>query len=392
MKYNFDEIINRQNTNCVKYDLNQEIFGTNDILPMWVADMDFKTPDFIIDAVKERAEHPVYGYTFRPDSYYQSIIDWVKRRNNWNIDKEWIGFCPGIVPAVNMAVMAFSNPGDKIIVQPPVYFPFFNAVELNGRRLVYNQLQLKNGRYGFDLEDLKKKTVDPAVKMLILSNPHNPGGSVWSKTELEELATICIENNVLIISDEIHGDLVYKPNKYIPLSSIYNEIAQHTVSFIAPSKTFNIAGMSSASSIISNKVLRQRYNEIIEQLHIGMGNMFGIVALEAAYKNGDNWLNQLLEYLQENVKLTQEFIESHIPEIKMIKPEGTYLVWLDFSKLGLNNKELDDLLIKKAKVGLNSGYTFGPGGDGFMRINIACPKPILEKALKQIKEVVKQLK
>jgi len=392
MKYNFDEIINRQNTNCVKYDLNQEIFGTNDILPMWVADMDFKTPDFIIDAVKERAEHPVYGYTFRPDSYYQSIIDWVKRRNNWNIDKEWIGFCPGIVPAVNMAVMAFSNPGDKIIVQPPVYFPFFNAVELNGRRLVYNQLQLKNGRYGFDLEDLKKKTVDPAVKMLILSNPHNPGGSVWSKTELEELATICIENNVLIISDEIHGDLVYKPNKYIPLSSINNEIAQHTVSFIAPSKTFNIAGMSSASSIISNKVLRQRYNEIIEQLHIGMGNMFGIVALEAAYKNGDNWLNQLLEYLQENVKLTQEFIESHIPEIKMIKPEGTYLVWLDFSKLGLNNKELDDLLIKKAKVGLNSGYTFGPGGDGFMRINIACPKPILEKALKQIKEVVKQLK
>lgn len=382
MKYNFDEIINRENTNSVKYDLRKEIFGKEDIIPMWVADMDFKTPDFIVNAIKKRAEHEIFGYSFRPKSYFESIINWVNRRYQWEIKEEWISFSPGIVPAINMAVLAYTNPGDKIIVQPPVYFPFFSAIQNNNRIQIENPLKLANGRYEMDFLDLEEKLKD--AKLLILSNPHNPGGSVWKKNELKRLGEMCLKNSVLVLSDEIHSDLVFKNYTYIPLASISGEIANNTVTFIAPSKTFNMAGLATSSVIASNKDLKEKYDKVLDTIHVGMGNIFGTVASEAAYNNGDQWLDELLEYISSNIDFLEKFLEKNIPEIKMIRPEGTYLVWLDCSKLKLKEKDLKDFMIDDAKVGMNDGRMFGIGGDGFMRINVACPRKILERALNQL--------
>jgi len=295
MHYNFDKIINREHTASVKFDLRKEVFGKEDILPMWVADMDFETPDFVIDTLKKRLEHPILGYSYRPDSYYQSIINWVKRRHQWIIKKEWISFSPGIVPAINMAIMAYTEPGDQIIVQPPVYHPFFSAIKNNHRIQVDNPLTLQNGRYFIDFNDLKAKLKD--AKMILLSNPHNPGGSVWSKEELQTLGELCVENDVLIMADEIHSDLVFKPAQYVPMASLSPEIANQTVTFIAPSKTFNMAGLATSSVVISNNILKEKFDQILDTIHISMGNIFGAVASEAAYTHGDEWLDELLEYL-----------------------------------------------------------------------------------------------
>lgn len=385
MKYNFDEIVNREDTNSVKYDLREQLFGKKDIIPMWVADMDFKTPDFIINALKKRAEHEVFGYSFRSDSYFKSIVDWVKRRHSWEIKKDWISFSPGIVPAINMAVMSFTNPGDKIIVQPPVYFPFFSAIKDNGRVQAENPLQLKNGRYEIDFKDLESKLKD--AKVLILSNPHNPGGSVWTKDELKKMGDLCVKHNVLIFADEIHADLVLKGFKFTPMASISEQIADNTLTFIAPSKTFNIAALATSSVIASNKMLKETYEKILETIHIGMGNVFGAVASEAAYSNGDEWLSQLIDYLQANLDFIVDYFEKNIPEIKVIKPEGTYMAWLDCSALKLN-KDLKDFMIEDAKLGFNDGRMFGTGGEGFMRLNFACPKVTIEKALDNLKEAI----
>src|SRR6056297_3594393 len=270
MAYNFDVAPKRENTNSVKYDLREKVFGKSDVLPMWVADMDFATPDFIIDALKERLEHKVLGYTFRSDSYYQSIIDWCKRRYDWEIKKEWICFSPGIVPAVNMALMAYTEPEEKVIIQPPVYFPFFSAIQNNDRELVTNPLLIKSGRFHIDWEDLEKKM--PEAKALIISNPHNPGGTVWTKQELKRLCEYCDKYDVLLLSDEIHGDLIFKPNRFVPAASVSENAAMQTISFIAPSKTFNLAGMATSSVIIPNEELRAGFNEVVEQVHVGNGN------------------------------------------------------------------------------------------------------------------------
>jgi len=390
MTYNFDEIIDRTNTNSVKFDLREQLFGRKDIIPMWVADMDFKTPDFIVDIVKKRAEHEIFGYSYRSDSYFDALINWVKRRHNWKINKEWIAFSPGVVPAVNMAIQAFTKLNDGIIIQPPVYFPFFSAIENNNRKVLTNPLKLENGRYNINFDDLAEKA--PKAKMIIISNPHNPGGSVWTKKELTKLANICIKNNVLIISDEIHCDLVYRNYKYTPIASINNEIANNTLSFLAASKTFNIAGLATASVVCSNNSLLQRYNNIVEQIHIGSGNVFGSIASEAAYNNGDIWLDELLQYLSNNITYAEKFIKKNIPGISLIKPEGTYLIWLDCRKLNLDQNCLKDFFINEAGIGLNDGLAFGIEGEGFMRMNIACPKEILVKALNQIKLAVENLK
>ncbi len=390
MTYNFDEIIDRTNTNSVKFDLREQLFGRKDIIPMWVADMDFKTPDFIVDIVKRRAEHEIFGYSYRSDSYFDALINWVKRRHNWKINKEWIAFSPGVVPAVNMAIQAFTKINDGIIIQPPVYFPFFSAIENNNRKVVTNPLKLENGRYNINFDDLAKKA--PKAKMIIVSNPHNPGGSVWTKKELTKLANICIKNNVLIISDEIHCDLVYRNYKYTPMASINNEIANNTLSFLAASKTFNIAGLATASVVCSNNSLLQKYNNIVEQIHIGSGNVFGSIASEAAYNNGDIWLDELLQYLSNNITYADKFIKKNIPGISIIKPEGTYLIWLDCRELNLNQQQLKNFFIQEAGIGLNDGATFGAEGQGFMRMNIACPKEILVKALNQIKLAIENLK
>jgi len=389
MQYNFDKIIDRDNTASVKFDLREKVFGNQDVIPMWVADMDFETPDFIIHALKKRLEHPILGYSYRPDSYFQSIINWVKRRHHWKIDKEWISFSPGIVPAVNMAIMAYTQPGDKILVQPPVYHPFFSAVSNNKRTLVENPLILKNGRHHIDFEDLKSKLQD--AKMILLSNPHNPGGAVWTQEELKKIGDLCVENNVLIMADEIHGDLVFKPAKYIPMASVSPQIANQTVTFIAPSKTFNMAGLATSSVISSNKILKEKFDQILDTIHIGMGNIFGTVASEAAYNHGDEWLDELLEYLSKNMGYVEEFITEYIPEIKVIRPEGTYLMWLDCSDLNLKNKDLKDFMIHDAGLGFNDGRIFGTGGGGFMRMNVACPRQTVELALKKLKKAVKQI-
>jgi cystathionine beta-lyase len=390
MKYNFDEVIDRKNTSCVKWDFAEQYFDANDILPMWVADMDFKTPDFIVDAVKKRAAHEIYGYTIRPESYYSSMIKWIAKKHNWKIEKDWILFSPGIVPAVNMAVMAYTNPGDRIIVQPPVYFPFFSAVKDNGRQLVYNELKLENGRYNMDFDDLESK-IDNRTKMIIISNPHNPGGSAWTKEELTKLGEICIKNSILLISDEIHSDLVIPPFKHTVAANISEEIAKVTISMMAPSKTFNLAGMASSSVIISNPKLRNDFQVFLDRVHVGMGNLFGMVASEAAYTHGEEWLNQMLNYVKGNLDYMEDFIKTNIPQLKMIRPEATYLVWLDFRALGLSNKDLKTLLLQKAKLGLNDGPVFGPGGDGFSRMNVACPRAYIVEAMNRLKKAVGEI-
>lgn len=388
-QYNFDEIIERSNTASVKYDLRKLFFGSDDVIPLWVADMDFRTPDFILEAIRQRIEHPVLGYSIRPAEYYESIIKWVKRRHNWEIRKEWICFSPGIVPAINMAVMAYTKPGDKIIVQPPVYFPFYSAVKGNHRNICYNPLKLINGRLEMDFKNLEKHCKNGA-SMIIISNPQNPGGNAWRPDELFKMADICLRHRVLMVSDEIHADLVNKGYNHSVLASLSKSVAQNTVTMIAPSKTFNLAGMSTASLIISNSKLRYAYKAVVEKLHIDLGNIFGTVASTAAYSMGDEWLDQLLVYIDGNINYLDNYLKSNIPQIKMIRPEATYMAWLDCSGLGLDDKELNKFFITKAGLGLSPGVQFGLGGKGFMRINLACPRSILEKALQRLSEAVRQ--
>jgi len=390
MKYNFDEVIDRTGTSCVKWDFAEKYFKEKDLLPMWVADMDFKTPDFIVEAVKKRAQHEIYGYTVKPESYFQSMIHWIKEKHKWTIEKDWIVFSPGIVPAVNLAVMAHTKPGDKIIVQPPVYFPFFSAVKDNGRQLIYNQLKLNNGRYNMDFEDLDNK-IDHRTKMIIISNPHNPGGSAWTKDELSKLGEICLKHKILIISDEIHSDLVIPPHKHTVMANISKEIADITISMMAPSKTFNLAGMATSSVIISNPELRNDFQVMLDRVHVGMGNLFGMVASEAAYSHGKEWLGQMLDYVKGNLDYMESYIKENIPQIKMMRPEATYLVWLDFSGLGLSDADLKAFVLQKAKLGLNDGPVFGPGGKGFQRMNIACPRAIVEEAMSRLEKAINEM-
>ncbi len=388
-QYNFDEIIDRRNTSSVKYDLRKLFFGNDDVIPMWVADMDFKTPDFILEAIKKRIEHPILGYSIRSTEYFDAIRNWLQRRHNWIIENNWISFSPGIVPALNMMVLAFTNPGDNIIVQPPVYFPFFSAVKGNDRRLLFNELKLSNGRYVMDFDNLEK--LCQRATMMIICNPQNPGGSAWRPEELKKIAKICLRYNVLMVSDEIHADLVNVGFKHTVLASLSNKIAQNTITLHAPSKTFNLAGLSTASVIIPNAGLRKTYNKLVQNLHIDMGNIFGNVASTAAFNNGDEWLDQLLKYIDGNLTFAEHYFKENIPEIRMIKPEATYMVWLDCRALKMDDKELNKFFIQQAGLGLNPGAQFGRGGSGFMRMNLACPRATLIKGLEQLKTAVNQI-
>ncbi|MBN2637026.1 MAG: PatB family C-S lyase [Prolixibacteraceae bacterium] len=382
-KYNFDEIIPREGTNCIKYDALERFFGNTDVLPLWVADMDFRTPDFIVDAIKKRVEHEIYGYTFRDDSYYNSIIGWMKRRHNWDIQQDWISFSPGVVAGLTLAIETFSKPGDEVVVQPPVYFPFFDCVKGTKRKLIENPLKIVNGRYTFDFDDLKLKITDK-TKLLLLCNPQNPGGTVFSKEELTELATICLENKIMVISDEIHSDLIFSGHKHIPFASLSEEIAQNCMVSMAPSKTFNVAGFSSSLVIIPNKTNFTRYERTLGVGHLGMGNIFGSIALEAAYSKGDEWLEQMLDYLWNNYLFLEDFFKTNLPRVNVMKPEATYLIWLDFREYGMKNAELMKFTIENANVGLNDGGRFGTGGDGWLRINIGCPRSVLVEALERL--------
>lgn len=377
--FNFDEIVNRKNTHCKKWD---GISG-DDMLPMWVADMDFKCPPKVIEALKKRVDHGIFGYPGGYDSYYEAVIYWMKRRYHWDVKKEWITSCPGIVPALNMLVRALTNPGDKVVIQTPVYPPFFNAVRNNGCHVIENPLKFDGEKYTMDFEDLEKK-FDTRVKLMILCSPHNPVTRVWRKDELIKLGQLCIKNNVIIISDEIHSDIVFKGNQHTVFSCISEEFAQNSVICNAPSKTFNIAGIQTSNIIIPNEKIRTLFRHTLESTGLGSPNIFAIYALEAAYKYGEEWLEALLEYLRGNFVFLKKYIEENLPKIKVIESEGTYLAWLDLRFLGLEDNLIEDILKNKAKVVLSPGGIFGVSGSGFQRINIGCPRSTLQEGLDRL--------
>lgn len=391
MDWNFDEEVKRDGTDCIKYDLREEIFGKKDVIPMWVADMDFRTPGFIVDKLHDRLNHEIFGYSFRPPEYFSSIVNWLKARHDWQIEKDWICFCPGIVTALNLCTLAFTRPGDSIIVQPPVYFPFFSAVESHGRTLVFNQLIEKEGKWIMDFDSLTA-SLSKKIKMIIISNPHNPVGRVWNTDELEILADICLKNNILILSDEIHCDLVLPGFSHSPLAKLSDKIAEITVTCIAPSKTFNLAGLGTSSVIISNPVLRKYFNNKTEKLHLGNGNIFGTAASVAAYSKGHEWLDDLMRYINGNADLVMKYCKELIPEIIPVRPEATYMIWLDCRKFAMEGKDLQKFFVEKCGVGMNEGSTFGPGGDGFMRMNLGTTLQTVTRALEQIEKAVAELR
>ncbi len=390
MQFDFDKIIERKGSSCIKWDGMEKFLGAGEALPMWVADMDFLTPEYITEAIIKKANHGVFGYPLRDEGYFTSLMDWLYRRHQWKVERDWISFCPGVVPAVNMAVLAYTSPGDKIIVQPPVYFPFFTAVTDHQRSLQFNHLVMRDGRLCMDFDNLETLAKDGA-KMLILSNPHNPGGSVWTKEELTQMAEICLKYNVLILSDEIHCDLIYKSFKHTPVASLSKEISMQTFTTVAPSKTFNLSGLATSSVIIENDSLRRKFNAQVDHLHIGGGNIFGNIASEEAYLHGDTYVDALMDYLLKNVEILESFVAEYLPKIKVIRPESTFLVWLDCREMGMTDEELNKFFLHKAKVGMNPGKMFGPGGEGYMRMNIGCPAATLVRGLEQIKTAFSSL-
>lgn len=391
MKYDFDTVIDRYNTNSAKWDLAEERFSVKDIWPMWVADMDFRAPEPIIDAVKKVAAHGIFGYSGTPQSYYEALIGWMKRRHNWDIEKEWVVFSPGVVPALHMLIRTFTRPGDQVIVQTPVYYPFFSAISSNGCEILDNPLQLQNGQYMMDLADLEAK-LNPHARMLILCNPHNPISRVWQREELRRLGELCLEHDVLIVSDEIHEDIVYDGFKHIPFTSVAKEFAEKTIVCTAASKTFNLPGLQMSNIIISNPTLRNRFSETVKSCGTHSPNIFGTVATEAAYRYGEPWLEQLLEYLQGNVAFLTKYIAERIPGLKVTQPQATYLLWLDFRNCGIELARLSEFVRQDAKVGLEAGTIFGCQEAGFERMNIACPRSTLAEGLRRIETAVNLLK
>ncbi len=387
MKYNFDEIVDREHTNAIKYDYRKRLFGKSDVIPFWVADMDFKTPDFIIEALKNRLGHELIGYTSVPEDLKKVIIEWLSFYHQWEVHSDWITINPGVVPTLAFCVLAYTRPGDQIIVQPPIYFPFYYVIENNGRKIVHNPLYLQNGRYCMDFKDLKGK-INSRTKMIMLCNPHNPGGSVWKKEELTQLVKICHDHNILIVSDEIHSDLILDDHKHVPVASLDPDTANRTITCLSSSKTFNSAGLAVSYTVISNPGLRSDLSNILSDFHLSYGNTAGLVALDAAYRHGKTWLREMLHYLEGNINWLEKFLETELPMIKMIKPEGTYLVWLDFRELGLSQQELKRLLVYRAGIGMSDGTLFGPGGEGFQRMNLACPRSLIMKGMEQLKQAL----
>jgi cystathionine beta-lyase len=390
MNYNFDTVIDRSNNFAAKWSEMDKKYGTNDLLPMWVADMDFKTAPCIIDALRERLEQGIYGYTTRPNSYNESIVNWLSRRYDWNIKSEWLVYSPGVIPTISILIQEMTNKNDKIMIQEPVYSPFNSVVKDNGRELVISPLKkLEDGNYVMDYEDIESKIKD--IKLFILCNPHNPVGRVWTKEELRRLGDICLKNNVKVISDEIHSDIIFKGHKHIPFSSICEEFEQNTITCMAPTKTFNIAGLQTSYVVLPNQEDYKLLDSAFARIDIRRNNSFSLVSTEAAYNHGEDWLNEFLEYLEGNVDFATKYIEEKMPALKVKKPEGTYLLWVDFSELGLSDEELANVLIEKGKVALNQGTSFGLGGNGFQRINLACPRSMVEEALVRIEKSITSL-
>ena len=386
--YNFDEVIERHGTSCVKFDRLKEMFGNENLIPLWVADMDFRTPDFIVEALKKRCEHEIFGYTFGSDEYYESIINWVHYKHNWKIQREWISYIPGIVKGIAFAIQCFTQKGDKVIIQPPVYHPFRIVPEKMKREVVYNPLKMVDGVYEMDFDHLES-IIDDKCKVLILCNPHNPGGIVWKKETLVRLAEICAKHNILVISDEIHAEMAYPQYTHYPFASVSDTAASCSITFMAPSKTFNLASMMMSNIFIANPELRAKFRKQLDAAGTSQLGVMGLVACETAYNKGEEWYEAMLSYVKANAEFTKQYVEEQLPGVKMIDLEGTYLVWLDFRKTGLSVDELEDLMINKAKLWLDSGKIFGDSGRGFQRINIACPRATLTEALERIRDAMK---
>jgi cystathionine beta-lyase len=381
--FDFDHEINRESSNSVKYDGRQAMFGKNDVTPMWVADMDFAAPPAVTQALIQRAAHPIYGYTLFPDSLYDALIDWMQRRHGWRIQRDWIVMCPGVVPSLNAAVIAFTQPGESIIIQPPVYFPFFSAATQTGRKLIQNPLRLENGRYTIDFDHLEQCAKD--AHLLLLCSPHNPVGRVWQPAELERLLEIAEKHRLIIFSDEIHADLIYPDNHHHALGT-FSQRTAHIITAVAPSKTFNIPGLNLSALIISDQSIRNAITKVFNTLHVNASNPFSIIAFEAAYRKGEAWLETLLVYLLDTRDTVEAFLTEHLPEIKAIKAEGTYLLWLDCRAMNMTDAQLKHFFIHQAGIGMNPGVQFGEEGSGFMRLNIGAPRQAVLQVLDKIRQ------
>ena len=384
MKYDFDEQIDRRGTGAYKLEQCEAVFGTADVQPLWVADMDFRTPDFILDAIRHRLEHPVLGYTVTPPAYYDCVVRWVRDRHGWDIRPEWMGFLAGIVPGLAHAVNAFTQPGDEVIVQPPVYPPFLHVPEKNGRRVVCNPLREVDGRFEMDFDDLEAK-ITPKTQLFILCNPHNPGGRTWDADTLRRLADICSRRGVLVLSDEIHADMALPGNRHIPFATLSEAAARNSLTYMAPSKTFNIPGLISSFYVIPDPELRQRFAAYLDSSELNTPNIFAVVATLAAYTvRGNEWRRQMLDYVQGNVDFVVAFCRERMPAVRPMVPQASFLVWLDFSACGLDSEALQHKMVHEAKVGLNQGTTFGAGGERHLRLNVACPRARVCEALERM--------
>lgn len=385
--FDFDYEIDREGSHSVKYDGRQGMFGKSDVIPVWVADMDFATPPAVTRALAQRAAHPIYGYTLFPDSLYDSLIDWMLRRHGWTIQRDWIVMCPGVVPSLNAAVMAFTQPGESVIIQPPVYFPFFSAVTQTGRKLIPNPLQLENGRYTIDFDHLEQCAKN--ARLLLLCSPHNPVGRVWNSDELERLLAIAAKHDVVVFSDEIHADLIYPGHQHHAIATLPQNTGK-IITAVAPSKTFNIPGLNLSTLIIPDKSIRNSIMQVFNNMHVSASNPFSITAFETAYREGEAWLDELLIYLRDTRDSVTAFLATHLPEIKIIQPEGTYLLWLDCRALDMTDAQLKHFFIHEAGVGMSPGILFGNEGSGFMRLNIGAPRRTILSVLEHIREARNQ--
>lgn len=388
MPFDFDTVPNRRGTNCFKYDFAREMGMPEDVLPLWVADMDFPTAPAVLERLHALAEHGIFGYTGVKDAYFSAVHNWYAQRFGWETQRSWLVTTPGVVFAIAIAIRAFTQKGDAILIQQPVYYPFANKVTENDRRLAVNPLILKDGRYEMDFADMERKIVDYRVKMLLLCSPHNPVGRVWTKEELLRVGEICQKHGVLVVSDEIHADFTYAGHTHRVFASVKSEFADFTITCTAPSKTFNLAGLQNSNIFIPNRQLRHAYKKELSACGCGGTNCMGMAACQAAYEAGADWLKQLKQYLAGNLAYVRQFLREKLPDIALIEPDGTYLVWLDLRKLGLTEQQQRQLIVQDAKLWLDTGTLFGQGGEGFERINIACPRTTIKQAMQRLEHAV----
>lgn len=388
MTYDFDKIIDRQGTGALKLDVLEERYGQADLLPLWVADMDFATPSFVVEALQKRMQHPIFGYTVEPADYWPTVIEWLHNHHGFNVRREWLSYIPGIVKGIGMVVNVFTKPGDKVIIQPPVYHPFRLTPQGNGREVVYNPLQqTADGRYEMDFDQLAE-LVDEKCKLLILSNPHNPAGLVWPKETLARLADFCAAHGIIVVSDEIHCDMTLWGIRHTPFAMTSDVAAHCSITFGAPSKTFNIAGIVSSYAIVPDDTLRQKFYTWLKANELDEPTLFAPIATIAAFKEGEAWRKQMLSYVEKNILFVEDYCRQHLPKIKPLRPDASFLVWLDCRELGLSHDELVDLFVRRAHLALNDGEMFGQGGQGYMRMNVGCPRATLEEALRRLKSAL----